>query len=375
MNFDLTDEQRLLQDSIGKLLADTYSFEQRRRYQVTPMGRDPSVWQVFAETGLAALPFSEADGGIGGGSEETMIVMEALGRALSLEPFLPTVVIGGALLNDLATPDQIAALVPGIIGGRTILAYAHEEPGARYSEAIATTAHATRDGYVLNGAKARVLFADSASILLVTAGIAGESAVFAVPADASGLSLHPYPTQDGMRAADLTLKDVVIPPSARLGEGTADARPALARACDIAVAALCAEAVGIMQGLLDMTVDYLKTRKQFGRPIGDFQALQHRAAEMVVEIEQARSMALYAAMMVRQADPVARARALSAAKVQIGQSGRFVGQSAIQLHGGIGMTAEYPAGAAFKRLTMIEKAFGDTDWHIERLASLGGALR
>lgn len=372
MNFELSDEQRLLQDSVGKLLADTYSFEQRRRYLAAPQGRDPAVWQLFAETGLAALPFSEADGGIGGGAEETLVVMEALGRALSVEPFLPTVVIGGALLNHLATAEQRAALIPGIIEGETILAFAHEEPGARYVDTLATNAAATRDGYRLNGAKARVLFAGSAQLFLVSAGFAGEAAVFVVPATAPGITPRAYATQDGMRAADVTLIDVTVPASARLGTG--DARPGLDRACDIAIAALCAEAVGTMQALIDMTVEYLKTRRQFGRPIGDFQALQHRAAEMVVEIEQARSMALYAAMMARTPDPVARARAISAAKVQIGTSGRMIGQSAIQLHGGIGMTAEYPAGACFKRLTMIEQAFGDTDWHIGRLAGLGGAL-
>lgn len=372
MNFDFSDEQRLLVDSVGKLLAGTYSFDQRRHYLAAPLGRDPGLWQTFAEAGLTALPFTEEDGGIGGGTEETMIVMEALGRVLAVEPFLP-LVIGGTVLNRLATPLQRADLLPGIIAGETVLAFAHDEPGTPCTDRIATRAQAAGDGYILSGAKTRVLFADSATLLLITASIGAETAIFAVPADAPGLACHAYPTQDGMRAADLTLNDVHLPASARLGNG-ADARSALLHALDGAVAALCAEAVGIMQATLDMTVEYLKTRKQFGRAIGDFQALQHRAAEMVVEIEQARSMAIYAAMMARGDDETTRARAISAAKVQIGQSGRIIGQSAVQLHGGIGMTAEYPVGACFKRLTMIEKAFGDTDWHIERLIRLGGAL-
>ncbi len=378
MDFDLNDEQRLLKDSIDRLMADRYGFEQRQGYIRAEGGYDRALWLEYAGLGLLALPFREEDGGIGGGPEEVMLVMEAFGRALAVEPYLAGVVMVSSLINALADEAQRAALVPAIVAGETRFAIAHAERAAGNRSAhVATTARATGESWILDGAKTLVLHGGSADAFLLTArlsGKAGEDAglgVFIVPADVPGLSRRDYPTQDGMRAAELTLDGVALDADALLGDNR-DAFSALARMQDEAIAALCAEAVGAMEKALELTVDYLKVRKQFGRPIGDFQVLQHRAAEMLIELEQARSMAIYATMMTREPDSVARSRAISAAKVQIGKAARFVGQQAVQLHGGIGVTMEAAVGHYFKRLTMIEKAFGDTDHHMTRLAEAGG---
>lgn len=378
MDFDLNDEQRLLKESIDRLMADRYGFEERQGYIRAEGGYDRALWQEYADLGLLALPFREEDGGIGGGPEEVMLVMEAFGRALAVEPYLTGVVMASSLVNALADEAQRAALVPGIVSGETRLAIAHAEMGAgnRLSH-VATTARAGGEGLALDGAKTLVLHGGTADAFLLTARLSGETGdesglgVFLVPADAPGLTRRDYPTQDGMRAAELTLENVRLEGTALLGNNR-DAFPALARMQDEAIAALCAEAVGAMEKALELTVDYLKVRKQFGRPIGEFQVLQHRAAEMLIELEQSRSMAIYATMMAREENAAVRSRAISAAKVQIGKAARFIGQQAVQLHGGIGVTMEAAIGHYFKRLTMIEKAFGDTDHHMERLAEAGG---
>lgn len=378
MDFDLNDEQRLLKESITRLMADRYGFEDRQRLIRAEGGDDRALWRDYADLGLLALPFREEDGGIGGGPEEVMLVMEAFGRALAVEPYLTGVVMVASLINALADDARRAALVPGVVSGETRLAIAHAEMGAgnRLSH-VATTARAGGEGWALDGAKTLVLHGGTADAFLLTARIAGETGdesglgVFLVPADAPGLTRRDYPTQDGMRAAELTLAGVKLDANALLGGGH-DAFPALARMQDEAIAALCAEAVGAMEKALELTVDYLKVRKQFGRPIGEFQVLQHRAAEMLIELEQSRSMAIYATMMAREENGAVRSRAISAAKVQIGKAARFIGQQAVQLHGGIGVTMEAAIGHYFKRLTMIEKAFGDTDHHMERLAAAGG---
>lgn len=378
MDFDLNDEQRLLRESIDRLLTDRYGFEQRSAHIRAEGGYDRALWQEYADLGLLALPFAEADGGIGGGPEEVMLVMEAFGRVLAVEPYLPGIVMAASLVNALADGPQRAALVPAIAAGEVRLAIAHAEAGSGNRLAhVATTAREGGTGWVLDGTKTLVLHGGSAGAFLLTARLSGATGdeaglgVFLVPANAAGLSRRDYPTQDGMRAAELTLDGVMLESAALLG-GNRDAFPALARMRDVAIAALCAEAVGAMEKALDLTVEYLKVRKQFGRPIGDFQVLQHRAAEMLIELEQSRSMAIYATMMTRESDAASRARAVSAAKVQIGRAARFIGQQAVQLHGGIGVTMEFAVGHYFKRLTMIEKAFGDTDHHMERLAEAGG---
>jgi pimeloyl-CoA dehydrogenase small subunit len=378
MDFDLTDEQRLLKDSVDRLIADQYQFEQRKKYMAEPTGWSQAIWNQFAELGLLGLPFSEQEGGFGGGPVETMIVMEAFGRGLVLEPFFPTVILGGGMLRHLASNEQRARLVPQIAQGKLKVAFAHVERQSRYELSDVTTT-ARKDGadWILNGAKSVVLHGDTADRILVTARISGNQrdrdgiGLFMVNADASGLNRRGYPTQDGLRAAELTLSDVRVPTQDVLGQ-PGQALPPVERAVDEAIAALCAEAVGVMQEMHETTLEYLKTRQQFGRPIGQFQVLQHRSVDMLVALEQARSMAMFAAVMAAEPDAEERRRAIAAAKVQIGRSGKHVGEEAIQLHGGIGMTMEYKVGHYFKRMTMIDLLFGDADMHLAKLAKAGG---
>jgi pimeloyl-CoA dehydrogenase small subunit len=376
MDFDLTDDQRLLKDSVDRLIADHYAFEQRKKYLAEPTGWSGAVWNQYAELGLLGLPFEEKLGGFGGGAVETMIVMEAFGRGLVLEPYFATVILGGGLLRRAGSEALRAALVPQIIAGKLKLAFAHIERQSRYDLAdVATTAHKDGDGYVLDGAKSVVLHGDCADKLLVTARVSGGRrdrdgvGLFLVDADAAGVTRRGYPTQDGLRAAELTLSGVSVGSDAALGD---NALPAIEHVVDEAIAALCAEAVGTMQSMHETTLEYLKTRQQFGRPIGSFQVLQHRSVDMLVALEQARSMAMFAAVMAAEDNATERRRAIAAAKVQIGRSGKHIGQEAIQLHGGIGMTMEYKVGHHFKRMTMIDMLFGDADAHLATLARVGG---
>jgi len=377
MDFDLSDEQRLLKDSVDRMLADRYGFEARKGYRAAPEGWSREVWTQFADLGLLGLPFTEAQGGFGGSPVDTALVMEACGRALVVEPYFATIVACGTLLRHAASDAQVEALVPGIVAGERILAYAQVERQSRHSlNDIRTQAERDGDRWRVTGDKSLVLHGDSADTLLVTARTAGEHrerhgvGLFLVQADAPGVTRRGYPTQDGMRAAEISLVNA----SAEALGDPAEALPVLERANDEMLAALCAEAVGVMDAMHAMTVDYMKTRKQFGRAIGDNQALQHRAVDMYVSLEQARSMALYATMMASEPDPLERQRAMHAAKVQIGRSGRHIGQESVQLHGGIGVTMEYAVGHHFKRMTMIERGFGDTDSHLAALARLGGLI-
>ncbi|MGA0597951.1 acyl-CoA dehydrogenase family protein [Enterovirga sp. CN4-39] len=381
MDFDLTEEQSLLKDSVDRLIADRYDFESRKGFIAGPDGYSRDNWRQFAELGLLAVPFAEEHGGIGGGSVETMIVMEAFGRGIVVEPYLSTVVLGGGLLRHAGSDAQKAELLPQVAAGELTLAFAQVERASRYDLFdVSTTAKKDGDGWVLNGEKGVVLHGDSADKLLVTARTGGDRrdrsgiGLFLVDAKAPGISRRGYPTQDGMRAAEITLDNVRVGPEGVLGDPSG-ALPVVERVVDEAIAALCAEAVGVMDRMRELTVDYMKTRKQFGMPIGSFQVLQHRAADMVVMIEQARSMAFFATMMSAADDPAERGHAVSAAKVQIGRSGRFVGQQAIQLHGGVGMTQEYSVGHYFKRMTMIDTAFGDADHHLSRVAEAGGLFK
>lgn len=378
MDFDFSDEQRLLKESVERLVADQYGFDQRKQMAKEPDGWSRTMWGRFAEQGLLGLPFTEEDGGFGGGAVETMIVMEALGHAIPLDPYFATVVLAGSALRHGASQAQRAALVPGIAAGETIMAFAHGEPRSRYELAdVTTTAKRDGTGWVLNGEKSIVLHGDTAHKLIVSARVAGERfdrdgiGLFLVDAKAAGVSRRGYTTMDGARAAEITLSSVKADDV--LGE-PGQAITVIERVADDAIAALCAEAVGNMQALLDTTVEYLKTRVQFGQPIGKFQALQHRAADMLVALEMARSMAMYATMMSGEADALERSKAISAAKIQIGKSARFVGQNAIQLHGGIGATEELKVGHYFRRITMMEAQFGDTDFHITRLAQKGSLI-
>jgi pimeloyl-CoA dehydrogenase small subunit len=378
MDFDLSEEQRLLKESLDRLIGDRYAFEQRKGYGESPEGWSRELWGQYAELGLLGLPFAERYGGSGGGPVETMIAMEAFGRALVLEPFLATVVLGGGFLRHGGNAEQCGALIPRISDGSLTLAFAHTERQSRYNLADIST-KAVRDGasWVLDGEKGVVLHGDSADQLIVTARVDGARrdregvGVFLVDGKAAGVSRRGYPTQDGLRAAEVTLTGVRVGPEGVLGEPGAGL-PLVERAVGEGIAALCAEAVGAMAVMHELTVEYLKTRRQFGREIGAFQVLQHRAVEMLVALEQARSMAMFATMMAAAENAADRRQALSAAKVQIGRSGRLVGQQAIQLHGGIGMTMEYKVGHYFKRVTMIDMMFGDADHHVRELARRGG---
>jgi pimeloyl-CoA dehydrogenase small subunit len=380
MDFALSEEQTLLRNSVERLFADQYDFEARKRYAQETGGFSHALWRQYAELGLLGLPFSEEDGGLGGGPVETMIVMQAIGRALALEPYLGTVVLSGGLLRLGGSEALRRELVPQIAAGELILAFAHSERQARYDLAdVATTARREGNGYVLDGAKSLVLHGDSAKSFIVSARVGGGQreqnglALFLVDAAASGVTIRGYDTVDGQRAAEVTLSGVNVGADAVIGEPGA-AFPLIERIADAAMAALAAEAVGAMAAMHETTVDYLKTRKQFSVTIGSFQALQHRAADMLVALEQARSMALLATVMADEKDIRERRAAISAAKVQIGRSGRLVGQQAIQLHGGIGMTMEAKVGHYFKRVTTIDTMFGDADYHLGVLAASGGLI-
>jgi len=373
VDFNLSEEQVLLKDAIDKLILKEYSFEQRRRYGVTPEGWSRTFWGQLARQSFLALPFAAEHGGLDGGPQELMLVMEALGRGLVLEPYFGSVVVAGSILRHGASETQLARLVPRIAAGELLLALAQSEKQSRYELGDVLTAAGTdADGYVLNGAKIVVVHGDCADLLLVPARSSGGQrdrdgiSLFLVGADAAGLRRRTYRTQDGLRAADLHLDGVRVGKEALIGP-LGGGLTILESAADEAIAALAAESVGCMQALLDLTVNYLKQRNQFGGPIGRFQALQHRAAEMLMELEQARSMAMYAALMVSEPDPIERRRAMSEVKVQISKSGRFVAQQAVQLHGGIGVTEEYAVGHYFKRLSMMEALFGDSDHHMARL--------
>ncbi len=380
MDFDLSEEQRMLKDSVDRLVADKYDFDKRKAYLNNEHGFSREMWGQFAELGLLALPFAEADGGFGGGAVETMIVMESLGRALAVEPYLATVVLSGGIIRHAASDAQRAELVPMIAGGEKIFAFAHHERAARHNLAcVSTRATKDGDGYVLDGEKSLVLNGDAADWLIVSARVSGGDrdengiGLFLVDARAPGVTRRGYWNQDATRSAEISLAKVKVDAAHVLGE-PGKAFPVIERVVHEAIAALCAEAVGGMGVAHADTVEYLKTRKQFGVTIGSFQSLQHRAVEMFVFLEQSRSITYFATMMASESNAAERARAMSAAKVQIGKSLRFVGQQSIQLHGGVGMTYELRVGHYFKRGTVIDSLFGDVDHHLAKLADMGGLI-
>lgn len=372
MDFDFTEEQRLLRDSVGKLFASRYAdFEKRKAYAKLPEGFDRAVWAEYAEAGLLALPFDEAQGGFGGGPVETMIVMEEIGKALALEPYLAAIVFAGAVLRHGSSAAVRDEVLPALAAGETIVAVAHTERSSRHDlEDVTTTAKRDGDHFILEGEKSVVLGGDTADWLIVSARLAGSRrdrdgiGLFLVDAKAEGVSRRFYPMQDLLRGAEISLASVRVPAARQIGD-----LAVLERARDETIAALCAEAVGAMEALVGLTVDYMKQRKQFGVAISVFQALQHRAVDMYVALEQARSLAIFAALSVADDDAEARGKAMALAKAGVGKALHFVGQQAIQLHGGIAMTMEYKAGHYFKRLTMIDTMFGNADHHRRRLAA------
>ena len=378
MDFSFTEEQSMLRDTVASYLADHYSFDQRHTMLGKEPGWSPAIWKAFAEElGILGAPFSEELGGLGGGPVENMIVMEEMGKALVVEPYLGTVVIGGGFLKH-SGHSKAPELIGQIIAGEAIFAFAYAEPQGRYNLAdLKTTAKKEGAGYVLNGMKAVVIGAPYATHLIVTARTGGGQrdvqgiSVFIVPKDAAGVTTRDYPTVDGFRASEVYLENVSVGADALVGpEG--QAMPLIEKVVDEAIAATCAEACGVLRKLHEGTVEYTKQRKQFGQPISAFQVLQHRMVDMFIQVEQSISMTYMATIKLTDAES---SKAAAAAKVQIGKACKFVGQNAIQLHGGMGMTDEMAIGHYFKRATMIESAFGSTDHHLARyeFLSLGQA--
>jgi len=376
MDFSLTQEQRLLQESLTRFVQKEYTFEKRRAIRQSPEGYSPDIWAQLADMGVLGLPFAEDCGGFGGGPVETLIVMQAIGNGLLIEPYLATVVLGGGLVQALGNDGQKQMLAQ-VAEGKLLLALAHGEPRSRYALAQVET-RAVRDGagWNLSGSKAMVLHGAQADRLIVSArsggSVADEAGIsaFIVERGAKGLSVRDTRTIDGLRAAEVELHDVRVGADALLGaEGRACA--AIDRVIDRGSAALCAEAVGVMETLNAQTLEYIKARQQFGQPIGRFQVLQHRAADMFIHCELSKSMAVLAAMKADSGDANERRRAVSAAKAHIGRSGRAVSQAAIQMHGGMGVTDEMPASHYAKRLTMIDFWLGDTAHHLDRFSRAG----
>ena len=365
MNFSLTDEQAALKDTLTKFIERDYSFDQRWKITGSETGWSREHWNQLAEIGAMALPVPESDGGLGGNGVDTMVVMEQLGRGLVIEPYLGCVILPVALLSKGASDIERAGLLERIASGESLVAFAHTDAGSRYErEQLHTRATFASGGYTITGNKIAVLGGDCADSLLVCAKLDGDDAasLFLVQSTAPGVTRYPYPMQDAQRGCDIAFANA---PAVLLGE-RAKAQSAIDYALDAACAALAAEAVGAMSELHKITVEYLKTRKQFGRPIGMNQALQHRTVDMLMHLEMSRSMAMEAAVALGEPNAALRAKSISAAKVLISQAARFVGQQAVQLHGGIGVTHELNVSHYFKRLTMISASFGDSDWHLAR---------
>jgi alkylation response protein AidB-like acyl-CoA dehydrogenase len=376
VNFEFSDEQRQLHEVVERYLNEQYGFERYQSIKRSAAGWDASVWRGLADLGVLAITVPAAHGGLGFGPLETLAMMGDCGRNLLLEPVLSSAVIATAALSTFADEAPAALLLGAMATGDKIAVLAHFESDARYeSRWVTTRARRIGESYRLEGHKGVVMHAGAADVLLVSARTSGEAgdaqgvSLFRVPRAAPNLVLDAYPTMDGQRAADIYLQGVEVPIGSRLGtEGGALA--AIEAALDIGLAALCADAVGVMQALVDATVEYVRMRQQFGQPIGRFQALQHRIADMLIHLEQARSMSYLAALRCTAPDVSERRRALSAAKAVIGQASRFVGQQAVQLHGGMGMTDELRVSHWFKRLTAAQLMFGDSDTHLQRYAAL-----
>jgi len=376
MDFSFSEEQTLLQDSIQKFIQNDYSFERRQAIVQEEAGFSRDNWRAFAELGWFGVPFSEADGGFGGTAIESMIMCEQFGKGLVVEPFLATVVLAGGVLKIAGNAAQKQQYLAGVIDGSLQGALAFAEPQGRFNLAdLTTTATQSDSGYVLNGYKAVVLNGPAADFLVVSARTSGAQrdadgvSLFIVPADAPGISRRDYPTVDAFSASELTFSDVALDADALLGE-LGNGLPVIEQVVDEGILAVGSEAVGCMEVLYKDTVEYCKTREQFGQPIGKFQVLQHRMVDMFMEHEQAKSLMFMAAMRMDEGYGEQAKKAVSAFKVQVGKSGRFVGQNAIQLHGGMGMTEELNIGHYFKRLTMIDTLFGNVDFHLKRFGEL-----
>ncbi|MDX1515778.1 MAG: acyl-CoA dehydrogenase [Woeseiaceae bacterium] len=374
MDFSLNDTQTMLADSIDRFIDNDYAFELRQQFAASETGYSVDVWKTFADLGWTAVPFGEDDGGFDGSAIDTMLVMERFGRGLVVEPYLADIVLAGGVLKRIAAPAQRERWLHPIIAGELHVSLAFVEPQAGNDLAnVETTAKADGADWLLNGHKGYVLNARNADWLIVPArtdatksGTDGIT-LFVVEAGADGLAVHDYPTVDGQQAADVVLNDVRVPGDAVLGD-PGRGFEALDAACDDATLAVCAEAVGIMNAMKDKTVAYAKNRIQFGVPIGSFQALQHRMVDMLTDCEQSRSLLMWATMLYAAGSDDAK-RAVSAIKYKVGTTGRKVGEEAVQLHGGMGVTWELDIAHYLKRLTAIGLIFGNADWHLDRLAA------
>ena len=376
MNFSLSEEQRLLKDSAERFVRENCSLDQRRVLVAIAPGYSERSWRQMAELGWLGVGVPEAYGGTGGGPVETMVLMEAFGTGLVVEPYLPSVVLGAGLVTAAGSEAQKAAILPAVAAGGLKLAFAWVEAQSGFDLFdVRTTARRRDGGWVIGGAKGVVLGAAAADRLIVSARTSGGPrdrngiGLFLVDREADGVRLRDYRTVDGLRAAEAAFENVAVGDDAALGDPR-DALPAIEALAERAIAALCAEAVGVMDVIVRDTAEYLKTRKQFGRPIGAFQVLQHQFTDMLIASEEARSMTYVATLRLDERDTAARAKAVSGAKHLVGRYGRMIGQRAIQLHGGMGMTEEMAVSHYFKRLTMIDIMFGDAAYHLKRYASL-----
>ena len=376
MDFSLTEEQQLLKDSVDRFVRENYEFETRRKTAATSEGFTDDNWKQMAELGWLAVALPEEFGGIGGGATETMVIMEGFGRGLVFEPFFATVVLGANLIQQAGNDVQKEDLLPKLAEGNLKLCFAYAERQARFDlNDIETKAEKSGGGYTINGAKGVVFGAAAADKIIVAARTSGDTrdtngiTLFIVDSDATGVSRRDYVTNDALRASEIAFENVFVDASAVLGVAD-NGYSVIERVAEFAVAALCAEAVGCMDVLKEETNEYIKTREQFGQPIGKFQVLQHRMVDILINCEEARSMAYVATAMMDSDDAEERARSVAAAKAQIGKSARFVGQNSIQMHGGMGMTDEMKVGHYFKRLTMIDLTFGDQDYHTKRFAAM-----
>jgi pimeloyl-CoA dehydrogenase small subunit len=374
MDFEPSDDQRLLLESVSRMLGDNYSFAQRKTYLAAAEGYSTAMWSQFAELGLLGLPFAEEYGGFGGGPQEIMLVMQAFGRVLVLEPFFPTVVLGGTAIQLGGTAQQKQALLPKIAEGSLKLAFAHGERQARYDlNDVVTTARRDGDGWILDGSKTVVSHGEAADKIIVSARTSGERydtdgiTLFLVDTGTQGVARRGYVTRDETRAADVSLSNVRVPGADVLGP-VGGGYALIERIVDAGIAATAAETVGAMEAMNEMTLEYSKTRVQFGQPIGTYQVVQHRLADMFMTQEQGRSMAMLATMTLDLEPGPQRSHDMAMAKVGVGQAGRYVSQSAVQMHGGIGMTEEYAVGHYFRRCMVIERLFGDPAYYLQRLA-------
>tara|TARA_B100000795_G_scaffold49101_1_gene32245 strand:+ start:1542 stop:2705 length:1164 start_codon:yes stop_codon:yes gene_type:complete len=375
MDFNFTEEQTLLENMVTSFIRDNYTWEAREAIVKTEEGWKPENWNQFAELGLLGVPFAEEFGGLGGSVVDTMIVMEQFGKGLVVEPYMPSVVLAGGLISSLGSKEQVEAIIPTIISGEARYAFAHSEPQSRFDlYDVKTSAVANGGDFVLNGFKSVVFGGPIATHLIISARTSGEQrdtngiTLFLVDKTAAGLTLQNYPTIDEYRASEVVIENLKVSKDMILGE-VDNAYAAIDENIDRSTIAVCAEAVGILEVLKDTTIDYCKNRKQFGQAIGKNQSIQHRLVDMMIEYEQSKSI-LYMACTADLSNPSDRKKAVSGAKARIGKAIKYVGENAIQLHGGMGMVDEYMVSHYFKRATMLGILFGNEDYHMKRFSDI-----